>query len=366
MATSGPVGVGIIGAGNISDTYLENLSSFPDIRVMAVGDQATEVARAKARAFDVPVAGDVDVVLGHPEVEIVVNLTPPLAHAEVASRAVSAGKSVWNEKPLTLDLESARALLTLADAAGVRVGCAPDTFLGAGLQTARRMLEEGAIGAPLTAMVMLQSAGPDLWHPNPAFLFQEGAGPLLDMGPYYLTALVQTFGPVATVTATGTSSKATRVVKTGPRAGESFAVTVPSHVSALVVFESGQSATLTFSFDSPIARDVLEVTGLDATCTFPDPNRFDGDIVIQRPFQAPDPATTTVAAGSRGLGVLDMARAIRAGVPHRAQGALAYHVLETMIRMSESISSRSWLSVESSVDSVPPLPGDWDPYASTV
>lgn len=366
MATSGPVGVGIIGAGNISDTYLENLTSFPDIRVLAVGDQATEVAQAKARAFGVPVGADVDAVLEHPDVEIVVNLTPPLAHAEVASRAIGAGKSVWNEKPLTLDLTSAQALLTGADAAGVRVGCAPDTFLGAGLQTVRRMLDDGAIGTPLTALVMMQTPGPDLWHPNPAFLFQEGAGPLLDMGPYYLTALVQTFGPVAAVTATGSSSRPTRVVAKGPRAGESFAVTVPSHVSSLVLFESGQSATLTFSFDSPLVRFVLEVAGTDATCTFPDPNMFGGEILFQGPHDEQANVVATVPTGSRGLGVLDMARSLRAGVPHRALGTLAYHVLETMVRMNESMSSRAWLAVESTVSPAAPLPGDWDPYASTL
>ena len=184
MSGSGPVGIGIIGAGVISDTYLENLSSFPDTAVLAIGDLRPDVARARAAEHGIGVAGDVDVVLGHPDVEIVVNLTIPAAHAEVADRALAAGRHVWNEKPLALDRASARVVLDAADAAGLRVGCAPDTFLGAGLQTARRLVEAEAIGAPLTALALLQSPGPDSWHPNPAFLFQAGGGPLFDIGPY--------------------------------------------------------------------------------------------------------------------------------------------------------------------------------------
>src|SRR5207247_3399748 len=263
-ARTGPVGIGVIGAGNISSQYLQNLTQFPDTRVLAVGDAIPDVARAKAAEHGVPVAGDASVVVGHPEVEIVVNLTIPAAHAEIAERAIAAGKHVWNEKPLAADLADARRLLAAADRAGVRVGGAPDTFLGAGLQAVRRLVDEGAVGPPLTALALMQSPSPDAGHPNPAFLFQDGAGPLFDIGPYSLTALVQVFGPVASVAAVGSTARPRRVVGSGPRAGETFEVTAPSHVGALIRFESGGSAQAIFSFDSPQERALLEITGADA------------------------------------------------------------------------------------------------------
>jgi predicted dehydrogenase len=367
MAKTGPVGVGIIGAGVISETYLENLISFPDTEVLAIGDLFPAAAAAKAEKFGIATTGGVAAVLDHPDIEIVVNLTIPAAHAEVASEAIAAGKHVWNEKPLSLDRASGRALLDRAEAAGLRVGCAPDTFLGAGLQTARQIIERGDIGTPLTALILMQGPGPESWHPNPAFLFQEGAGPLFDIGPYYLTALVQTFGPVAAVAAIGSTSRATRVIGSGPKAGEEFAVTVPSHVSASTQFASGASATMIFSFDSPRRRTLLEVTGSEATMIFPDPNMFGGDIALQRRGDdEPSVVASPTQLSSRGTGVLDMARAIRAGVPHRAQGALAYHVLDVMISMSEAMSSAAYVTVKSTVDVPPVLPDDWDPKAATL
>jgi predicted dehydrogenase len=364
---SGPVGVGVIGAGVISDTYLQNLTSFPDTVVHAVGDIFPDAARARAHQHGVPLAGDVSTVLDHPDIEIVVNLTVPAAHADVANQAIAAGKSVWNEKPLALDLADAQGLLEHAQAADLRVGCAPDTFLGSGLQTAFGLVEGGQIGNPLTALVLLQQPGPDLWHPNPAFLFQTGAGPMYDLGPYYLTALVQVFGPAVLVAATGSSSRTTRTVATGPRAGEEFEVTVPTHVSATIQFASGQSATLVLSFESPIRRTVLEVTGTEGAMVFPDPNMFDGAIAVQsatdeQPVVIAEPA----ALSSRGTGVLDMARAIRAGQPHRAQGELAYHVLEIMTRIDQAISSSAYVPVISTVTPAAPLPADWDPTTRTL
>ena len=367
MARTGPVGVGIIGAGFISETYLKNLTSFPDIDLLAIGDLVPEAASAKAAEHSVPTSGGVDAVLTHAGVELVVNLTVPAAHAEVASQAVAAGKHVWNEKPLSLDRASGQALLDQADAAGLRVGCAPDTFLGAGLQTARRLIERGDIGTPLTALVLMQLPGPESWHPNPAFLFAEGAGPLFDIGPYYLTALTSMLGPVGSVAAIGSKSRETRVIGSGPKAGESFPVTVPTHVSASAQFASGQSATMIFSFDSPRRRAVLEVTGTEATMVCPNPNMFDGEISLQRRDQEePSVAATTTERFSRGIGVLDMARAIRAGTAHRAQGRLAFHVLDTMISMSEAMSSVAYVPVHSTVDVPPLLPDDWDPSRRTL
>ncbi|MDP9693101.1 UNVERIFIED_ORG: putative dehydrogenase [Arthrobacter globiformis] len=364
----GAVGVGVIGAGNISKQYLDNLNVFPDLTVHVIADLFEEAAEARAKEYGIPEWGGVDAALNHPDVEIIVNLTIPAAHVEVATAAVNAGKHVWTEKPFSLDRESGLGLLKTANAAGIRLGCAPDTFLGAGLQTARRLIERGDIGTPLTAMTTFQTPGPESWHPNPAFLFQYGAGPLFDMGPYYLTALVQTFGSVRKVAAIGSKAKEVRVIGSGPKLGEEFTVDVPTHVSAMAEFEGGQSSHSVFSFESPRQRmGFVEITGTEATISLPDPNYFDGDV---RLWRAGDEDWTVIPAtgpfNGRGMGVLDMARSIRAGVPHRATGNLAYHVLDTMVSISESVESRTFVNVESSAPASPALPEDWDPTASTL
>ena len=367
MTATGPVGVGIVGAGVISETYLRNLTSFPDTRVVAIGDLRPEAAQARAREFGVATAGSMDVVLAQPDVEIVVNLTIPAAHAEVALAAIEAGRHVWNEKPLALDRVAGRALLDAAAAAGLRVGCAPDTFLGAGLQTARRLIEDGAIGDPLTALALLQSPGPDAWHPNPAFLFQRGGGPLFDLGPYYLTALVQVFGPVAAVAASASRASSERTIGSGPRAGERFAVTEPTHVGALLRFHGGASAQAIFSFESALPRTLLEISGRDATMMLPDPNEFDGEVRRRRPrTEAADLLARTTAQSSRGTGVLDMARAIRAGWPHRADGTLAFHVLDVMTAILEAAEGGTVVAVDSTMAIPDLLPDDWDPTGSTL
>ncbi len=368
MTGSGPVGVGFIGAGVISGAYLKNLTSFPDVAVHIVGDLVPEVAAARAEEYGVPVGGTPDEVLAHPEVEIVVNLTIPAAHAEVATRAVRAGKHVWSEKPFALDRPSGRALLDEAAAAGLRLGCAPDTVLGAGIQTARRVIERGDIGRPLTALTLFQGPGPQSWHPNPAFLFQIGAGPLFDMGPYYLTTLVQAFGPVGRVAALGSTASPTQVVGSGPRAGEVFDIEVPTHVGLLTQFASGASGQSIFSFESPLPRTgFVEITGTEATLSLPDPNTFDGDLRIRRSGGTDwEPIPLTGASAGRGMGVLDMARAIRAGVPHRITGELAYHVLDIMVSATDSISSGQFVDLASTVGVQDPLPEDWDPFTATL
>jgi predicted dehydrogenase len=364
---TGPVGVGIVGAGNISPEYLSNLCRFPDLEVLAIGDMRPDTARERAAEHGVPLAGEPSVVLDHPDVEIVVNLTVPAAHATVAEGAIAAGKHVWNEKPIALDRPSARRLLDAATAAGLRVGCAPDTFLGEGLQAARRWIDRGVIGEPRSALALMQQPGPDSWHPNPAFLFQVGAGPLWDVGPYYLTALGQLLGPVASVAGAGSIARPTRVVGSGPLAGQSFEVTTPSHVGALLRFAGGGSAQTIHTFDSALIRVLLEVTGSEGTLILPDPNRFDGEIrVVRRDKREPELLETTVASATRGTGVLEMARAIRAGRPHRADGALAFHVLDTMAAILESAESGSAVPVESRTGRAEPLPVDWDPEAATL
>lgn len=365
---TGRVGVAVIGAGNISTQYLDNLTNFPDVRVLVVADLDEEVAAARAEKYGIEISGGVATALNHPDVEIVVNLTNPAAHVEVATAAVNAGKHVWSEKPFSLDRESGLGLLKAADAAGVRLGCAPDTFLGAGLQTARRLVDAGAIGTPLTAQTVFQTPGPESWHPNPAFLFQEGAGPVFDMAPYYLTALVQAFGPLDRVVAVGGAARPTRVVGSGPKAGEEFAVEVPTHVSAIAQFESGATSQSVYSFESPRTQTgFIEITGTEATLSLPDPNNFDGDIRI---WHDGDEEWTVIPATGpshgRGMGVVDMARAIRSGEEHRATGEQAYHVLDAMVSMIESVETGAFVTVASTVARSAALPEGWDPAAATL
>jgi predicted dehydrogenase len=368
VTASGPVGVGIIGAGNISTQYLDSLTSFPDLAVHTIADLVPQAAASRAAEYGISAAASVEAALGHPDVEIIINLTTPAAHVAVATAAIAAGKHVWSEKPFSLDRESGLGLLEAADAAGLRLGSAPDTFLGNGLQSAQRAIERGDIGTPLSGLTMMQYAGPDAWHPNPAFLFQYGAGPLFDMGPYYLTALVQALGPVAAVAAVGSRPRRTRTIGSGARAGESFPVEVPTHVSAIIEFEQGGSSQSLFSFDSPLTRmGFFEITGSEGTLAVPDPNEFNGDLrILSRGSEEWKTVPTTASAAGRGIGVLEMARAIRAGVPHRAQGDLAYHVLDTMVSIAESIETGEFVKVDSSAAPARPLPEDWDPTAATL
>ncbi|MDN5725808.1 MAG: Gfo/Idh/MocA family oxidoreductase [Propionibacteriales bacterium] len=356
--------VGLVGAGVISKTYLENLTTFPDVTVTAIGDLRPEAAGERAAEFGIARHGSVAEVLDNPEVDLVVNLTTPAAHADVARAAVAAGKHVWNEKPLTMDLASARALLDEAAVAGVRVGCAPDTVLGAGWQEVRRIIERGDIGQPLTALTLFQSPGPDLWHPNPDFLFAAGGGPLLDIAPYYFTALIQLFGPVATVSGVGSKAHERRRIVEGPRAGEMFDVTVPTHVGALLGFTDGGVAQSLFSFDSAVQRAQVEISGTEGTMLTSDPNQFDGEIKIIRPGGEYEIVANPAKKATRGTGVLDMVRSIAAGVDHRATGALAYHVLEVMLAIEQNL-GKPGVSIASTVEKPDPLPTGWDPHTSS-
>ncbi len=367
MTGTGPVGVGIIGAGVISDQYLSNIVTFPDLKALFVADIDLDRAAAQAAKYDIPGSGTVDELLANPEIEIVVNLTIPAVHVEVAARAVEAGKNVWTEKPFSLDRESGLGLLAKAKAAGVRVACAPDTILGGGLQSARRLIESGAIGRPLTGLTLFQSPGPESWHPNPEFLFAVGGGPLFDIGPYYLTTLVQIFGPVAKVTATSSTASATRVIGSGPKAGTVFPVEVPTHYSVLIQFESGQSAQSIFSFESKLQRGgFVEIAGTDGTAVLPDPNTFNGETVVWRSGDDSQSFEPEGAMLGRGTGVAELAQAIRAGRPERASGELAYHVLDVMVSIAESAERDESVPVVSSVVLPPALPAEWDPRVATL
>lgn len=359
------LGVGILGPGNISDQYLTTLTAAPDVEVRFIAGRRPDAARDKAAQYGVRDSGSYQQMLTDSAVDLVVNLTTPQAHAQTTWAALQAGKHVWLEKPLATTLDDARALVDLAALRGLRLGCAPDTILGKGLQTAFGAIRAGVIGEPTSAFAVVQYGGPDQWHPSPEFLFAHGAGPVLDVGPYYVTALVEAFGPIARVTARGVRTHETRTVMSGPKAGTQFPVEVPSHVNALYEFANGGLANVILSFDVPIQRVALEIGGTDAALRLPDPNQFDGDSELF----ARDGSSTPVPLGQtggdgRGAGVVDIARSLRAGVPHRASADLALHVLEALLATEESIRSWTPIEVTSRVAPAPLLPQGWSTGAS--
>ena len=368
MSTAtGPTRVAIIGAGNVSDEYLRALTTYPDLAVTAVADLDPARAKAQAEKYGIAVSGTATEILRREDVDLVVNITIPAAHAEVALAAIEAGKHVWGEKPFTLDRASARAVLDAAQAHGVVVGNAPDTILGPGIQTSHRLLAEGAIGAAHTVLTLMQGPGPDAWHPRPQFLFAKGAGPLFDIGPYYVSTLVQLLGPVATVSAVGQRPRAERVIGSGPDAGTRFPVEVSTHVSVVTTFASGVVGTSVYSFDSPVQRQLFEVSGADGTMEVP-VSGFDGPTRLLTGAERDTEWRTVAAQGApsgRGVGVLEMARAIRAGRTPRAGGELAYHALDVMLSIEESIEAGAPVTVASSAPPIRPIPADWDPTART-
>jgi predicted dehydrogenase len=368
---SGPVGVGLIGAGVISAQYLENLTRASDIAVHMVADLDTDRARARAEEFGVRHSGTVDALLARDDIEIVLNLTIPAAHVPVAEQCLAAGKHVWTEKPFALTRDDGQRLHATAQAAGLRVACAPDTVLGPGVQTARRLLEAGIIGEPVSALTMFQVSGPEAWHPSPEFLYARGGGPLFDMGPYYLTTLVHLLGPIARADARGTRARTERTIGSGPRAGTVFPVEVPTGLSAMYEAHRGPIVQSTFSFESARPRvGVVEVTGTEGTLVLPDPNMFDGDITVWRPGMMPDDEperhVTRGSGMTRGLGVVELARAIRAHQPERASGELALHVLDIMQSTEESAAARAPVELTTSAMTPPALAEDFDPWVATL
>ncbi len=326
-------GVGVVGAGAISGQYLETLRKLSTVRVVAVADLDAARADAVVAGLDGVRAVTVDALLADPAVDVVLNLTPPAGHAPVALAAVEAGKAVYNEKPLASTVADGRRVLTAAAAAGVRVGGAPDTVLGTGVQTARHAVDTGLIGTPTAATATFLCPGHERWHPNPDFYYAAGGGPLLDMGPYYVTALVTLLGPVVSVLGAGSTARPTRTIGSGPRTGEEIGVEVHTHVTGVLTHASGALSTVTMSFDAVATRaEPIEVHGSAGSLVVPDPNRFDGDVLLRR-LGADDWATLPVAAGyrigGRGLGVAELVTAPSAA-DARASGTLALHVLDVM------------------------------------
>ena len=331
---SARTGIGVIGCGFISDVYAAKLAAMPDMRVVACADLVPERARELAAKHGIPLVLEPEKLLRHPDVEIVLNLTIPAVHAEIAAAALEAGKSTYGEKPLALGLADGKRLLERATRAGLRVGCAPDTFLGAGIQTCRKLIDDGAIGEPVAANAFFLSPGPERWHPRPQMFYQHGAGPLFDLGPYYLTALVALLGPARRITGSARITHARREITSQPLAGTMMDVEVPTHVASVIDFRSGPVATLVTSFDVQSARAKnIEIYGTEGTLAVPDPNTFGGPVQIRRRGEkewADVPLTHANAAQSRGIGLVEMVRAWRAGRPHRASAELACHVLELM------------------------------------
>lgn len=357
--TTTPVGIGIVGAGVISEVYLKNLSTmFEHTKVIGVADLLPERAKARADQFGVE-ALTVDELMAHPEIELVVNLTIPAAHAEIAFRALEAGKSIYNEKPLAIEREDGRRILEMAREKGLRVGAAPDTFLGGGLQTVRKLLDEDVIGKPVAVNAAMRNHGMEHWHPDPFFFFQPGAGPLFDVGVYYVTALATLLGPFATVSAMARASFPERTITNGPKSGQKVPVTTPTHIVSAIEFESGVLGTLTASFDVwETDHATLVIYGEKGTLRLPDPNTFGGPISLllegetewqEIPVELPN------TKDSRGLGAADLAKAIRDGGPSRVDGELGYHVLDVMHAVLESAERGEHVAIESTLDRPAPV-----------
>jgi predicted dehydrogenase len=359
MAARQRLGVGIIGAGNIASQYLRAMRAFPVLDIRGIADVRPEAAAARAAEFGVP-ARRVAALLADPEVAIIVNLTIPRAHVAVGLEAVAAGKHIYGEKPLGITLAEGRTLVAAARRRGVRVGSAPDTFLGGGQQTARAVVDGGRLGTIIGGTVFFGVAGHEYWHPDPAFYYDIGGGPMLDMGPYYITALVNLLGPVRAVQAMSARPRKRRPIRSEPKRGEMMAVRVATHVTGTLRFASGALVTVTLSFD--VARHghaPIELYGSDGAMQVPDPNMFGGPVTIAAPRATAwtdVPVRAAYAdANYRSLGVAEMAHAILAGRPHRASGALALHVLEVMEAFETASRTGTVVRIASRIERPAPL-----------
>ncbi|MCQ6270654.1 Gfo/Idh/MocA family oxidoreductase [Pseudarthrobacter sp. R1] len=348
-----PLKVGIVGCGAIIAQYLASFRKLEDIELVAVADLDPARAQAVAEQYDGVRAVSVDELLAADDIELVLNLTIPAAHGEVALKAVAAGKSVYGEKPLAATTAEAREVLDAARQAGVVVGCAPDTVLGTGIQTARKAIDDGLIGAPISASATMVTPGHERWHPNPDFYYQPGGGPLLDMGPYYVTALVTLLGPVVSVMGTASHTRNERTIGSGPRQGEKVPVAIDSHVTGVLTHASGALSTLLMSFDAVKSKSPnIEIHGERGSLVVPDPNHFDGEVQLFS-LGADGWETLPASAGyvdsGRGFGIADLA-ATPEGAEPRAGGTLAFHVLEVMESVLESAHTGSAVRISSTAE----------------
>ncbi|QDP98882.1 Gfo/Idh/MocA family oxidoreductase [Microlunatus elymi] len=347
----------MIGAGAISGQYLAVIERLPILQLTAVADldltRAAEVAQKYGAS-----ALSVDELINSEDVDLVLNLTIPAAHAEIALQAIAAGKAVYGEKPLAATLSDGIKIIEAARAAGVRVGSAPDTVLGTGTQTARKAIDDGLIGTPISATATMITPGHERWHPNPDFYYQPGGGPLLDMGPYYVSSLITMLGPVRRVIGAASHTRPTRTIGSGARAGEIIDVAVDTHVTGVLVHESGALSTLVMSFDAAATKaSNIEVHGSTASLVVPDPNRFDGDVELHE--VGGEWTTLPVSAGyrdaGRGYGIADLA-ATPAGQDGRASGELALHVLDVMLSLLDSADQGVAVDVQTSCQRPDPVP----------
>ena len=343
---SAPLGVGVIGCGSVSNRYFRHLPVYDHVRVVGCADMVQGRAAAAAGQYGIPRAYSVAEMLADPDVDLVVILTPPQAHVEVILAAIRAGKHVYSEKPLAIERADGADVLREAAERGVMVGCAPDTFLGAGIQTSRMVLDEGVIGEPIGASATFTSPGHEHWHPSPGFFYLRGGGPVFDMAPYYFTALVVLLGPIATVT--GLARVTSEVRTTDIHPGVSFPVEVPTHVAGLLEFAAGPPATVTMSFDVwGTEAPRIEVYGASGTLSVPDPNNFGGPVRVKVGGGEWEEVPLRFTEGGRGIGVAEMASAIAESRPSRIDASLAYHVLDAMQALHESSDQGSPIRLDS-------------------
>ena len=349
----GKVGIGVIGCGVISKAYMTGMKQFSNIELRAVADMRTSAAEQRGAEFGVP-GMRVDALLKRDDVEIVVNLTVPLAHTDVSLAVLNASKHVHSEKPLGVNMVEARKVMDLAAQKNLRVGCAPDTFLGGGHQTARKLIDDGAIGTPVAGTAFFMCPGHERWHPAPGFYYLRGGGPMLDMGPYYITDLVQLLGPIASVMGLATKPRLERLITSAPLNGTLIPVEVATHVTGVLEFVSGAAVSIAMSFDVPKHRHPpIEIHGLTGSLLVPDPNRFGGEVMLAKTggeWEA-QPLTHGNTEGEfRSIGVADMAAAIVNNRPHRASGTLALHVLEAMEAFQISSDEGRRVKLETTVE----------------
>jgi predicted dehydrogenase len=348
--------VGLVGCGDISGIYFRNAPMFVDFRIVACASRRLEQAERVGAAYAVP-ARSVDALIENNDIDIVLNLTPPVEHAAITRRALLAGKHVYSEKPLGVDLAEACALADLARDSGLRLGVAPDTALGTSIQLARQLIADGAIGQPLFGTAAFLGVGPEMYHPRPDFFYRPGAGPTLDMGPYYLTALTALLGGVVSVVARGVSQSPTRIISSpnSPRYGDTLTVAVPTTTQSLLSFASGVTVGFLTSWDAHHhGMPHIEIHGTEGSIRLPNPDWFGGDVLLSRTFGKWQPLSTHEAvfgrpnrvdetgmpvADYRGLGLADMANAIRRNRPHRANDVIGVHVVAIVDAVMESIAN---------------------------